>query len=124
MATNSQLIAQISQELLDELTAGGTRDLTQVRLSQMEAEVYGLADRISERLLRGMVEDQSFQDQTARCPCCQGPLEDRPPDAKSLQLKRCSIQWEQPIKRCPKCRRDFFPSSGDAGLSGGGELQR
>lgn len=122
MATNSQLIAQISQELLDELTAGGTRDLTNVRLSQMEAEVYGLADRIAERLLRGMVEDQSAQDQTACCPCCQGPLEDRPPDAKSLQLERCSIHWEQPAKRCQKCRRDFFPSGGDVGMCGGGEL--
>ena len=61
MANHDQLVAQVSQQLLEELTEGGTRDFTQTRLSQMEEEVYGLSDRISGRLLQGMLEDQSQQ---------------------------------------------------------------
>jgi len=122
MANYDQLVAQVSQELLEELTEGGTRDFTQTRLSQMEEEVYGLVDRVSERLLRGMLEDQSQQAEADCCPCCQGPLADRPPDGKPIQMQRCEVQWSKPVKRCPKCRRDFFPSGGDDGYSGRSNL--
>jgi len=122
MAKRDQLIAQISQELLDELTDNGARDLSQVRLSQMETEVYELADRISERLLRGMLEDQAALADAATCPCCQATLEERPADRDSMKLKRCEVSWDKPVKRCPKCRRDFFPSGGDDGVFGGSDL--
>ncbi len=123
MANHDQLVAQISQQLLEELTAGGTRDFTQTRLSQMEEEVYSLSDRISGRLLQGMLEDQSRQAEEDCCPCCQGPLEERPPDSKPIQTERCEVRWDKPVRRCPKCRRDFFPSGGHDRLFGGGELQ-
>lgn len=124
MANESQWIAQISQQLLDELTAGGTRDLTQVPLRQMEEEVYAAADWVSQRVVRGMLEDQAVQAEAECCPRCQSPLDDRPPPAQEqpIQLQRFDVQWKQPVKRCPKCRRDFFPSGEDAGLSGGGDL--
>lgn len=116
MADYDQLVAEVSHELLEELTEGGTRDFTQTRLSQMEAEVYGLADRISERLLQGMLEDQAQQAEAVEgCPCCQTPLEDRPPDRRPVQAGRCEVQWDKPVKRCLKCRRDFSPSGGDDG---------
>lgn len=118
MAANAALIAQISQELLDELTAGGTRDLTEVNLSQMEREAHEAADRVTQRLLQGMLEDQASQARADCCPCCQGPLKDQPPDERPLILQRCQVQWKQPVKRCPKCRRDFFPSGDHDGLSG------
>ena len=122
MATKDQLIAQVSQELLDELTDGGRRDLTEVRLSQMEEEVYQLSDRITQRLLRGMLEDQAGQTDAGHCPCCQSPLEDRPPNEDPIRMRRVEVQWDKPVKRCPKCRRDFFPSGGDVGLLGGSDL--
>lgn len=122
MANSAQLIARISQELLDELTAGGIRDLTQVRLSQMEQEVYEAADRMTQRVLQGMLEDQATQTQVDCCPRCQGQLEDRPPDKEPIKMQRCQVQWEKPVKRCPKCRRDFFPSGGDVGMCGGSDL--
>ena len=123
MANHDQLIAQVSRQLLEELTEGGTRDFTQTRLSQMEEEVYGLSDRISGRLLQGMLEDQSQQAEEDCCPCCHGPLEERPPDSKPIQMQRCEVQWDKPVQRCQKCRRDFFPSGGHDRLSGGSELQ-
>ena len=49
MGIQDRLVAQVSQELLNELTDNGTRDLTRMCLSQMEAEVYQAADRISQR---------------------------------------------------------------------------
>jgi uncharacterized protein with PIN domain len=122
MATSDVLIAQVSQELLEELTAGGTRDLTQLTLSQMEHEVYQLADRLSERLLRGMLEDQAGRTDTPTCPCCHEPLEERPPDETSVRMQRCQVSWRKPVKRCHKCRRDFFPSGQTAGLRGGGDV--
>lgn len=122
MAITNQLIARISQELLDELTDGGKRDLAQVRLGQLEAEVYGLADRVSQRLLQGMLEDQAGQASEDCCPCCHSPLEDRPADRIPIKMQRCSVQWDKPVKRCPKCRRDFFPSGGDVGMPGRSDL--
>jgi len=121
MATQEQLIAQVSQELLDELTDHGRRDLSQVRLSQMEQEVYQLADRISERLLRGMLEDQAVLADAGACPCCHSPLEERPPDCEPIKMQRCEVQWKRPVKRCPKCRRDFFPSGDNDGMPGGSD---
>lgn len=122
MANKDQLIAQVSQELLDELTDNGRRDLSLVRLSQMEAEVYQLADRISERLLRGMLEDQAELASVEACPCCGSPLEDRPPDNHPIKLQRCDLQWEQPVKRCRRCRRDFFPSGDHDGMCGRSDM--
>lgn len=123
MAKENQMIARISQELLDDLTAGGTRDLTQVTLSQMEREVYEAADRVSQRVMRGMLEDQAAQADQPCCLRCQSPLVDRPPwEGEPMQLQRFAVQWEQPVKRCSKCRRDFFPSGEDARLRGGGDV--
>ena len=113
IAKRGDQFSRISQELLDELTDRGTRDLTKMRLSQMENEVYQLADRFSERLLSGMLEDRAGQADQERCPCCQSPLEVRPPERESIQMKRCQVEWDKPVKRCPKCCRDFVSSSVD-----------
>ena len=122
MAYNDQLIAQVSQELLAELTDNGTRDLSQVRLSQMETEVYQLADRVSQRLLQGMLEDQAELASADTCPCCNSTLEDRPADSDPIKLQRCEVGWDKPVKRCLKCRRDFFPSGDHDGMCGGSNL--
>lgn len=122
MARRDRLIAQVSQELLDELTDHGTRDFSEVRLSQMEDEVYQLADRISERLLRGMLEDQADQADAQSCPWCHAPLQERPADREPIKLQRCEVSWDKPVKRCEQCRRDFFPSVDDDGMLGGSDL--
>jgi hypothetical protein len=119
MWTNSQLEAQVSQRLLDELTSAGTRDLTEMRLSDLEREVYELSDRISQRVLRGVLEDQAQQVEAQLCPRCQRPLEDRPPKERAIQTARCEVQWSQPVQHCSRCRCDFFPSGGGDGRFGG-----
>lgn len=98
------------------------RDLTQLRLSPMEAEVYQAVDRVTGRVLQGLLAGQVAQSPADCCACCQGPLESRPPRDEPIQLARCQVQWEQPVQRCRPCRRDFFPSGDPTGLPGGSDL--
>lgn len=115
MVNKSKIVAQVTLALLEELTEQGTRDLTTMRLSDIEDEVYGVVDTVGKRLVRGLLEDQARQDQAETCPDCGGGLQDKPPEEKSLTLRRGDVAWKQPVKRCGACRRDFFPSSGDVG---------
>ena len=115
MAFTSQGLAVVSQQLLDELTDGGTRDLTQMTLTDIEQEVYQCVDQVTQRLLQGVLEDQAPQAEATHCPECGCELQPHPPDEKSMQMQRCEVQWKQPVGRCLQCRRDFFPSGGDAG---------
>lgn len=115
MAFTAQGLAEVSQRLLDELTDGGTRDLTQMSLTDIEQAVYQGMDQVTQRVLQGVLEDQAPQANPDFCPTCNSGLEERPPDEKALQMERCQVEWKQPVKRCLKCRRDFFPSVGHAG---------
>jgi len=117
MSNRQRTVAQVSQALLDELTEKGTRDLTATRLSQIEEAVYGLVDEVTERVVRGVLEDQAGQSKAIdTCPRCGGGFEDQEDQAKSLKLRRGQVEWQQPVKRCPRCRRDFFPSGEGVGM--------
>lgn len=113
MFQRRKLTAQMSQELIEVLTDGGRRDLRELRIDDLEAEVYGLMDEISRRTLCGVVEDQAqvCPSDWTDCPKCGRALVDQPPEEKSLLSQRGEIAWRQPVKRCTACRCDFFPSS-------------
>lgn len=106
------LIAQLSQELIEALTDNGKRDLRQLRIDDLETEAYALADEITRRTIRGVVEDQAdaCQEDWIHCPQCRRELVDKPPEEQSLLAERGEITWLQPVKRCESCRCDFFPS--------------
>lgn len=115
--TQDERIVEVARVLGQSVTEGGKRDLSSVRLVEMEDEVYGLADRLSADLLQALLEQQSQQvGEVGSCPCCGGELEAKPPESKTLQLRRGRVQWKQPTWRCPRCRRDFFPSGGGVGM--------
>jgi uncharacterized protein with PIN domain len=115
------LVQRVSAMLLDELTRGGNRDLTTMRLDDLENEVFGLADRVSRRVAESLLEDQAnrLSQKKMFCPCCQRELVPKPSQQRTLQLRRGEAQWEEPAWRCLSCRRDFFPSVGGDGLRGG-----
>ena len=117
MFQRRKLTAQMSQELIELLTDGGRRDLRQLRMDDLEEEVYGLVDEITQRTLRGVVEDQAqvCPSDWVNCPKCGQVLVDKPPEEKSLLSQRGEIVWRQPVKRCTACRCDFFPSSQSVG---------
>jgi len=112
MFQRRKLTAQISQELIEELTDHGKRDLRQLRIDDLETEVYALADEITRRTICGVAEDQAdaCQEDWICCPQCGRELVDKPPEEHSLLAQRGEITWRQPVKRCESCRCDFFPS--------------
>lgn len=119
------LVQRVSAMLVEQLTEGGYRDLTQMRLDNLENDVFGLADRISRCVAEGLLQKQAegLHKEAPACPCCEGELEAKPSQRRSLQLRRGEAQWEEPVWRCPRCRRDFFPSVGGDGLCGRSGMQ-
>ena len=117
----NDLVQRVSAMLLGELTQGGNRDLTTMRLDDLENEVFGLADRVSRCAAESLLQEQAnhLSKEKMLCPCCQRELVPKPPQERTLQLRRGEAQWEEPAWRCLSCRRDFFPSVGGDGLRGG-----
>ncbi len=117
-----ELVQRVGAPLLDELTDGGRRDVATMRLDDLESEVFDLVDRISSRVAESLLQEQAqrLSQEKKLCPCCQKELVVKPPQVRTLQLRRGEAQWEEPVWRCLSCRRDFFPSVGSDGLRGGG----
>lgn len=118
------LVQRVGEMLVGELTQGGKRDLATMRLDDLETEVFGLVDRVSRRVVESLLEEQAetLSRKKLLCLCCQGELVPKPSRSRTLQLRRGEAQWEEPVWRCPSCRRDFFPSVGGDGLRGGGGM--
>lgn len=111
MFQRTRMTAQVSQQLIELLTDGGKRDLTKLRLDDLERELYQAVDEITCRSLRGVLEEQAREcDGPSHCPRCDGELVEKPPHETSLTSKRGEISFHQPVKHCSSCRCDFFPS--------------
>lgn len=112
-----EMVDSVARSLVQELTDGGGRDLSATRLTEIEDEVYGLLDRLGGQMLQALLQHQAEEIcEVEKCPGCGGPLEARPPQTKTLRLKRNEVCWRQPVLRCGRCRRDFFPSGEGARL--------
>jgi uncharacterized protein with PIN domain len=118
------LVQRVSTMLLGELTQGGNRELTTMRLDDLENEVFGLADRVSRCVAEALLQQQAnrLSKKNPLCPCCESELVPKPSQERTLQLRRVESQWEEPVWRCLSCRRDFFPSVGGDGLYGGSRM--
>ena len=111
MFQRTGMTAKISQHLIDLLTDNGSRDLTQLRIDDLETEVCQMVDEITCRTLRGVLEDQALDCRgPSHCPRCGRELDDKPPLETTLTSKRGEVAFYQPVKRCKSCRCDFFPS--------------
>jgi len=110
MFRRNKTMAVVSQELMDELTDHGCRDLSELRMTELESEVCELVDAITRRTIQGVLEAQTQACAMKNCPQCGQPLEDKPSQKKTLLTLRGEVTWEQPVKRCTACRCDFFPS--------------
>jgi hypothetical protein len=115
MFRRTKMTAAMSQELMDELTDFGRRDLSQLRMDDLESEMYELVDAVTRRAVQGVLEDQTRACSMQDCPRCGRHLEDKPPEVKTLLTQRGEVTWNQPVKHCPTCRCDFFPSGPGVG---------
>jgi hypothetical protein len=115
MFRRAKMTAAMSQELMDELTDHGRRDLSRLRMDDLESEVYALVDAITRRTVQGVLEDQTHACHMRHCPQCGRLLEDKPPHEKTLLTQRGEVTWNQPVKHCTACRCDFFPSGAGLG---------
>ncbi|MGQ9915765.1 MAG: hypothetical protein ACUVQQ_15610, partial [Thermogutta sp.] len=87
-----------------------------------EDELFDVVDEISRSVAASLLQKQAeaLRRQTHSCPSCQRELVPKPPQPRQLQLRRGVAHWDEPVWRCPSCRRDFFPSVGVDGLCGRG----
>jgi hypothetical protein len=59
--------------------------------------------------------DQPLPQPLQVCPTCSGPLDERPPEPRSVLTTVGTADWQEPARYCPRCRRAFFPSVGEPG---------
>jgi uncharacterized protein with PIN domain len=117
-----QLVRQISTAVVRALTQEGRRDLTTLRLDDLEKEVGAVVDQVAQEVSETLLQQQgeAWSQQSPRCPTCRGELQRKGSRERNMQLRRGKACWEEPVWRCASCRRDFFPSVGGDGLCGGG----
>jgi hypothetical protein len=116
-AVPDDVIQRLAKELRSALTEDGRRDLRECRLVDLETEVLEASTRLVRATLTRALHDQAEQVGTAECcPSCRGPLATKPPQTKALKTQAGRVGWQQPVQRCPACRRDFFPSDESVGM--------
>jgi hypothetical protein len=107
------MTAQVSQQLIDLVTDNGSRDLTNLRIDDLETEMCQLVDAITCRSMTGILEDQAHAcSKHSHCPHCDREFDEDDVSSHETKLtaKRGELKFSQPVKRCKYCRRDFFPS--------------
>ena|SRR5262249_12252283 len=86
------------------------------------AAIEELAVLIGRQLGSELIQ-QALQRQASRptppglscCPACSGPLDERPPEPRSVRTDAGIADWQEPARYCPRCRRAFFPSEQEPG---------
>jgi uncharacterized protein with PIN domain len=106
-AAMDRTVEEFGQLLLE----GGKRDLRATRLTEMEDETDEIGLELIRRLLAKTLALQAEQAAEVECcPRCGGALTEKEDEEKPLMMRRGKVQWQQPVRRCTTCRRDFFPS--------------
>jgi hypothetical protein len=80
------------------------------------ASIEELAVLISRQLGSELIQ-QSLRRQAGQpppeglrvCPTCSGPLDQQPPEPRSVRTDTGLADWQEPASSCPRCRRAFFP---------------
>lgn len=73
-----------------------------------------VGDAVARAMMQQTVETQATHVSAAVCSCGQF-LEDSGHEPHPLTSRRGDIGWQEPMGKCPACRRDFFPSQPKTG---------
>lgn len=79
-------------------------------LEDLTAQITAL---LGSQLLQQALQRQAGQplpEALRACPACSGPLDDQPPEPRSVHTTVGTADWQEPARYCPRCRRAFFPS--------------
>lgn len=114
-ATELELRERI-QELAQLLIAekAGSQECEEVPLfTRLENEAIAIGDAITKEL----VEQQLalLREQSHQCPKCRGDGLHKGDRERVIQTRRGEVKFTEPEFYCPRCRRAFFPSVGNAG---------
>jgi uncharacterized protein with PIN domain len=106
------------RDLREVMKGSNLEQLKDKRWNELEGPAVEAGDLVAQQLLQALLEEQAGEvgKATAVCPVCGAALEVKPDESQPLQTRRGWVSWRQPVRRCPRCRRDFFPSGAKPGL--------
>ena len=87
-----------------------------VTFTERETRACDVTDDLARWLLIQHVErDEAGRPLTATCPLCGGPAvacdgsKEDESQPREVQTRRGTIEYERAARRCPRCRKIFFP---------------
>ena len=84
--------------------------------SVIEARAHELGRQLSRQIQTQHMEQITVREgDTAKCPSCGARCETARKTRRVTSIDG-PLALDEPVGRCPNCRRDFFPPQGSAGL--------
>lgn len=79
---------------------------------ELEELAVQLGQAVSRELLNHALRRQAADvpAMAERCPTCQRPPDEGEPEPRIVATRVGDAEWSEPQRRCPHCRRSFFPS--------------
>jgi hypothetical protein len=109
-----RLLDRLAEIMSVEQRASGTFDSVP-HMSSLEQAGRALGRQLSVAAIRRAVrEAAALSDKTARCPVCDHEC-DVGFAKRMVHSLEGLVELLEPKAHCPVCRRDFFPSAGNAG---------
>lgn len=93
---------------------GSAEPLAELSFDAIEEYGVQVGDAVARAVMQQALERHASQTPARVCRCG-APLEPRDPEWRELLTRRGSVEWEESLGYCPRCRRDFFPSVPEVG---------
>ena len=113
-ARRQEFVEEAGRSFDEMLGSDGQNGL--VTFAQREERACELGDGLTRRLLEEHLAADAADDPGAQvaCPICGGPVHCAAPERVALEnrqvrMRRGTVQYERAARRCPRCRRVFFP---------------
>ncbi len=112
------VVSRCARELREALRGTNLDQLGDKRWDELEGPAVEVGDLVACQLLQTLLQEQAGEVGKGAevCPLCGAKLENKADESQPLQTRRGWVSWPQPVGRCPRCRRDFFPSGANSGV--------
>jgi len=111
------VLDRCAHDLREVLVGVNVDQLKDKQWNELEEPAVEAGDWVARELLKALLEKQAEEvgESVETCPICGAALETRPNEPQPLQTRRGWLSWQQPVRHCSRCRRDFFPSGARRG---------